>query len=81
MSYGRSPPRSKRNKLLDKGYHQVTDKECPALITRSFTEVTAKNFVKGLHRKGYSAQAVFVNPFNEGGHWIVMYKKKEERKR
>lgn len=67
---GRAPPRSKRGRLLDKGYSELYN------LNTSLTEARAKKMVQDLHAKGLLAQAVFVNPFGEGGHWTVMYRGK-----
>jgi hypothetical protein len=72
-SLGRAPPRSKRSKLFDKGYIEYDFKKAGY---SAITEGKARAVVKELHDMGYPAQAVYVNPFGEGGHWTVMYRRK-----
>lgn len=72
--YGRAPPKSKRGKLFGKGYIEYDIHKAGYSIV---TETKARAIVAELHEMGYPAQAVFVNPFGEGGHWTVMYRRKK----
>lgn len=69
--YGRAPPRSRKARLSDKGYVEMAFPGGRIGVT----EVEARKIVKKCHDAGIPAQAVYINPFNEGSHWTVMYKK------
>lgn len=73
--YGGAPHRSKRAKLHDKGYVEMEFSSGRIGVT----EAQAQEMVKNIHAKGIPAQVVHVNPFGNGGHWTVMYKKKKEQ--
>ena len=72
-TYGRAPPRSKRNELIRKGYKQFSPR--PDSLGHFKTRKDAQNYATLLHKDGYLAQVVKLGGYDSGPSFVVMYKR------